>query len=104
MTARQTRRPDAYPYPSDVHHTVGALAGLLEQFPQVLHQFAAGLNAISPEHLAVLEDPPLPLDRRAEVAREFGETIAALGEAVTHLRLAQQAASRLVYIGPVAGL
>ena len=97
----RTRRTDAYPYPSDVHHTIGALAGLLEQFPQALHQLAAGLNAIDADHLAVYADPPTPMVRQAEVARELGEAIAAVGRGVTHLRRAQQAASRLDYTGPI---
>ncbi|WP_157855472.1 hypothetical protein [Kitasatospora purpeofusca] len=99
-----TGRPGAYPYPTDVHHTVGALAGLLEQLPRTLHQLAAGLNAIDPEHLAVLEDPPTPVQKQADVAYELGCAIAAIERAGTHLRQAQHTAAELVYTGPVPGV
>lgn len=99
-----TVRTGACPYPTDVHHTIGALAGLLEQLPRSLHQLAAGLNAIDPEHLAVYADPPTPVQRQAEVASELGQAIAAVERACAHLRRAQHTAAELVYTGPVPGI
>ncbi|MDH6128271.1 hypothetical protein [Kitasatospora sp. GP82] len=99
-----TQQTAAYPYPTDVHHTLGALAGLLEHLPQSLHQLAAGLNAIRPEHLAVFADPPTPTERQAEVAVDLGHAIAAIEGAATHLRRAQQTAAELVYTGPILGI
>ncbi|MEV0537323.1 hypothetical protein [Kitasatospora sp. NPDC050463] len=99
-----TARTSAYPFPTDVHHTIGALAGLLEQLPRTLHQLAAGLNAIDAEHLAVLEDPPTPVRKQADVAFELGCAIAAIERAGTHLRQAQHTAAELVYTGPIPGV
>ncbi|MFD0275113.1 hypothetical protein ACFVHB_14595 [Kitasatospora sp. NPDC127111] len=99
----RTARTGAYPYPTDVHHTIGALAGLLEQLPRTLHELAAGLNAIDPAHLAVLEDPPTPVRKQAEVAFELGRAIEAIERAGTHLRQAQHTAAELVYTGPLPG-
>ena len=96
-----TARPGAYPYPTDAHHTLGALAGLLEQLPLTLHQAAAALNAIPENQLAVLSDPPLPARVQAQIATELGHAIAAAQEAAAHLRRAQHAAAELVYTGPV---
>jgi hypothetical protein len=99
-----TTRPEAYPYPIDVHHTLGALAGLLEQLPLTLHQAALALNAIPDDRLAVLADPPTPTAVRAHVASELGQAIAAAQQAAAHLRDAQYAAAELVYTGPIPGL
>ncbi|WP_033355509.1 hypothetical protein [Kitasatospora aureofaciens] len=99
-----TDQASAYPYPTDIHHAIGALAGLLEQLPRTLHQLAAGLNAIDPEHLAVLEDPPTPVQKQADAAFELGCAIAAIERAGTHLRQAQHTAAELVYTGPLPGV
>ncbi|MFJ8856368.1 hypothetical protein [Streptomyces sp. NPDC102437] len=65
---------------------------------------AAGLNAIDAEHLAVLEVPPTPVQKQADVAFELGCAIAAIERASTHLRRAQPTAAELVYTGPVPGV
>ncbi|WP_152628391.1 hypothetical protein [Streptacidiphilus neutrinimicus] len=87
-------------YRTDAHHTLGALAGLLEQLPLTLHQAAAALNAMPENQLAVLSDPPVPARVQAQIATEFGHAIAAQ-EAAAHLRRAQHAAAELVYTGPI---
>ena len=98
-----TARPGCYPYPIDAHHTLGALAGMLEQLPLTLHQTAAAINAMPAEHLAVLDDPPIPSLIQAAVAAELGHAIAALEQAATHLRKAQHTAAELLYTGPTPG-
>jgi phosphoenolpyruvate-protein kinase (PTS system EI component) len=97
-----TARPGAYPYPTDAHHTLGALAGLLEQLPQTLHQTAAELNAMPEAQLTVLSDPPIPARVQARITTDLGHAIAALQEAAAHLRQAQHATAELVYTGPIA--
>ncbi|MEW1910652.1 hypothetical protein AB0442_19750 [Kitasatospora sp. NPDC085895] len=76
-----TARTDAYPYPTDVHHTIGALAGLLEQLPRALHQLAAGLNAVPAQHLALHDDPPVPTRRREAVTVALGEAVRSIDRA-----------------------
>ncbi|MEY9849527.1 hypothetical protein [Streptacidiphilus sp. MAP5-3] len=98
-----TARPGCFPYPIDAHHTLGALAGMLEQLPLTLHQTAAAINAIPDQHLAVLDDPPIPSRVQAVVATELGLAIAALEEAATHLRRAQHTTAELLYTGPMPG-
>jgi hypothetical protein len=98
-----TARSGCYPYPIDAHHTLGALAGLLEQLPLTLHQTAAAINAMPAHHLAVLADPPIPTRAQAAVATELGLAIAALEDAAAHLRTAQHTTAELLYTGPTPG-
>ncbi|WP_042408998.1 hypothetical protein [Streptacidiphilus carbonis] len=96
-----TARPGACPYPTDAHHALGALAGMLEQLPRTLHLVAAALNAIPDDHLAVLSDPPTPARVQAQIATELGSAIAGIEQAVGHLRQAQHSSAELVYTGPI---
>lgn len=100
----RTVRRGAYPYPTDAHHTLGALAGMLEQLPRTLHLLAAAVNSMPDDKLAILSDPPTPTRVQARVATELGEAIDAIEQAAGHLRQAQYSTAELVYTGPIPGL